>query len=333
VCWALALSPALGGFIAGIVMADAKYAPQVRSEIAPIRMGLLAIFFAYVGMLADARWMLDNLATVVGVVALLVVGKGLITFVAAKAARVPRGAAIMTAAALAQLGEFSFAVLTLGTTVGLVDAETFRLLVSASVLTLLLTPAVIAGTSTLIERRSLAAGEEIDVDEAMIEHAVAGHAIVVGVGPAGRAVSAALAGAQLHVTVVELNAKAEDANGGNDLPHGARVVFGDASRPEILLRASVQTARILVVTIPDPVAIRTIIAQARQLAPELPIVARGRYNRFVDEVRAAGADDVVDEENVTGTELAQVALRRLVLAGDLDRRRGDRRATSDPDPS
>ncbi len=327
VCWALALSPALGGFIAGIVMADAKYAPQVRSEIAPIRMGLLAIFFAYVGMLADAQWMLEHVPLVVGVVLLLVLGKGLITFVATSIARVPRVAAIMTAAALAQLGEFSFAVLTLGRTVGIVDEDSFRLLVSASVLTLLFTPGVIAGTSRLIQRRSLAAGEEIDVDDATVEHAISGHAIVIGVGPAGRAVAAALAGAQVHVTVVELNARAHEASESSELPHGARVVFGDASRPEILLRASVQTARILVVTIPDPVAIRTIIAQARQLAPDVPIVARGRYNRFVDELRDAGADDVVDEENVTGTELAQVALRRLVLSGEMERRRGDRRAS------
>ncbi|MCW2926858.1 MAG: hypothetical protein JWM86_826, partial [Thermoleophilia bacterium] len=65
---------------------------------------------------------------------------------------------------------------------------------------------------------------------------------------------------------------------------------------------------------------------ARQLAPDVPIVARGRYNMYVDEISEAGADDVVDEENVTGVELAQVALRRLVLAGQHERRRAERRA-------
>jgi CPA2 family monovalent cation:H+ antiporter-2 len=332
-CWALDLSPALGGFVAGIVMADAAYAAQVRSEIAPIRMGLMAIFFAYIGMLADAEWMLDNAGLVILVVVGLVIVKALLTFVAATAARVPRPAAIMTAAGLAQLGEFSFAVLTLGSLVGLVDADTFQLLVSVSLMSLLLTPVVIDGTSRFLHRRLLASGENVDVDEVDVEHAVSGHAIIVGVGPSGRAVAAALAGAGVPLVVVELNVRADTGDGDDSLPQGTRVVFGDAGRPEILLRANIQHARIVVVSIPDPVAIRTIISQARQLAPDVAIVARGRYNRFVGELAEAGADDVVDEENVTGSEMAEVALRRLVLAGEVDRRRGDRRERGTEGPS
>ncbi|MCB0878388.1 MAG: cation:proton antiporter [Thermoleophilia bacterium] len=329
-CWALDLSPALGGFIAGIVMADAAYAPQVRSEIAPIRMGLLAVFFAYVGMLADLDWMLDNLWAVVLALVGIIVGKAALAFVAATIARVPRPAAIMSAASLAQVGEFSFVVLTLGTSVGLVHPDTLQLLVSTSVLSLLLTPALIQTTSRMQHAHTLSRGEDLDVDDMPNEHAGGGQAIVVGVGPSGRSVAAALAGSGVPLVVVELNPRPDTGPGDDDgLPAGTRVVFGDAGRPEILARAGIAEARILVVTVPDPVAIRTIIQQSRQLAPDVPIVARGRYNRFVDEVRAAGADDVVDEENVTGRELAEVALRRLVLAGDVERRRSaDRRGSS-----
>jgi CPA2 family monovalent cation:H+ antiporter-2 len=329
-CWALDLSPALGGFIAGIVMADAPYAAQVRAEIAPIRMGLTAIFFAYVGMLADARWMFEHVGLVIAVVVPLMFGKGIITWAAATVARVPAVAAVMTAAALAQLGEFSFAVLNTGVGVDLISHDTFRLMVSISLVTLLLTPATITGASRIVHRRALADGSDVDLHSAdEREHAMGGHAIVVGVGPAGRAVTAALAGAVVPVTVIELNPRADTGSTDTDLPLGTRVVFGDAARAEILARANLGTARILVVTIPDPVAIRTIVAQSRQVAPNVPIVARGRYNRFVDEIEAAGADDVVDEERVTGTELASVALQRLALAGAVERRRGtggDRRA-------
>jgi CPA2 family monovalent cation:H+ antiporter-2 len=326
-CWALDLSPALGGFIAGLVMADAAYASQVRAEIAPIRMGLIAIFFAYVGMLADAGWMLHHVGLIVVVVLPVVVGKALLTWVAATLARVPAPAALMSAASLAQLGEFSFAVLTTGTAAHLVDAETFRLLVSVSLVTLLVTPWVIAGMSASMRRRSLAEGAGHTLVDEPVEQVVGGHAVVVGVGPAGRAVAEALAGSGVPVTVIELNPRAETGGTDEDLPTGTRVVFGDAARAEILGRANVATARILVVTIPDPVAIRTIVAQSRQLAPSVPIVARGRYNRFVEDIASAGADDVVDEENVTGLEMAEVALRRLVLAGEVERRsHGERRA-------
>ena len=326
-CWALDLSPALGGFVAGIVMADAPYASQVRSEIAPIRMGLIAIFFAYVGMLADAQWMVQHAWLVLLVVLPLILGKVAMTWIAARIARVPPASATMSAASLAQLGEFSFAVLTAGTAYRLVDEETFRLLVSVSLVTLLATPGVIALTSRLLQASTLHAGADIEFDDAVPEHVVGDHAIVVGVGPAGRAVALALAGADVQVTVVELNPN-PDADEDDDLPPGTRVVFGDAARPEILARANLGSARILVVTIPDPVAIRTIVAQATQLAPGVPIVARGRYHRYVTDIAAAGAADVVDEEHVTGRELADVALRRLVLAGTAERRRGERRGSS-----
>jgi CPA2 family monovalent cation:H+ antiporter-2 len=271
--------------------------------------------------------MLHHVGLIVVVVLPVVVGKALLTWVAATLARVPAPAALMSAASLAQLGEFSFAVLTTGTAAHLVDAETFRLLVSVSLVTLLVTPWVIAGMSAAMRRHSLAEGAGHTLVDEPVEQVVGGHAVVVGVGPAGRAVAEALAGSGVPVTVIELNPRAETGGTDEDLPTGTRVVFGDAARAEILGRANVATARILVVTIPDPVAIRTIVAQSRQLAPSVPIVARGRYNRFVEDIASAGADDVVDEENVTGLEMAEVALRRLVLAGEVERRSpGERRA-------
>ncbi|MEO6867052.1 MAG: cation:proton antiporter [Gaiellales bacterium] len=326
VCWALDLSPALGGFIAGIVMADAAYAAQVRSEIAPIRMGLIAIFFAYVGMLSDAGWMLENAGLIVLVVVPLILGKAIITFVAARVARVPSAPALMTGAGLGQLGEFSFAVLTAGIAVELVSAETFRLLVSVSFVTLLVTPALISVTSRYIERSRLADGAEIDI-EGDAGTTKTGHALVIGAGPAGRSVVQAVAAAQFPVTVIELNPRVSTNVG--DCPSAMRIVFGDAARPEILLRADVRSASIIVVTIPDPVAIRTIVAQASQLAPDVPVVARGRYNRFINEIIDAGADAVVDEETLTGRELAGVALRRLAAAGAIEPTRAERRRADD----
>lgn len=319
-CWALDLSPALGGFIAGIVMADAVYAPQVRSEIAPIRMGLVAVFFAYVGMIADARWLVTHLPLVLVAVLAIILGKAIIAWLSARIAGVPATAAILTAAALAQLGEFSFAVLTAGDMFGLVGEDTFRLLVSVSLVSLLVTPWLIAGTSRVVHSRSLASGVDVDVEDHDYESTTSGHAIVIGAGPSGRSVVDALAEARVPITIIELNPHATTGSADDDLPIGARVVFGDASRPEILQRAGITDTIIIVVTIPDPTAIRTIISQCTQLVPDVPIIARGRYNRFIADLESAGAAVVVDEENVTGRKLADVALTRLVQAGALERR-------------
>lgn len=320
VCWALELSPALGGFIAGIIMADAVYAQSVRADIAPIRMGLVAVFFAYVGMVADAEWLVKHLPLVLLTVVATVGGKALLGWASARIASVPSSAAIMTAVALAQLGEFSFAVLASGEAVGLLDSDAFRLIISVSVVSLIITPQLIQMTSTTLHKRSLAEGDGLDMDETPMEMATAPHAIVVGAGPAGRAVTDALSAARIPVTVIELNPRTETGAADDDLPLGTRVVFGDAARPEILQRAGISSAKIVVVTIPEPTATSTIIAQCRQLLPDLPIVARGRYNMYLDDLASAGATIVVDEESITGSSIADAALTQLAMKGDVDRR-------------
>jgi CPA2 family monovalent cation:H+ antiporter-2 len=322
-CWALDLSPALGGFIAGIIMADAVYAPFVRADIAPIRMGLVAVFFAYVGMVADVDWLIRHLPLVLLTVVAVVGGKAILGWVSARIARVPATAAIMTAIALAQLGEFSFAVLASGETVGLLDADVFRLIISVSVVSLIMTPQLIQVTSSTLQKRSLADGNGVDLDATPDETALAPHAIVIGAGPAGRAVADALAAAQVPVTVIELNPRTETGAADDDLPLGTRVVFGDASHLDTLQSAGIGAAKIVVVTIPDPTATSTIIAQCRQLLPDLPIVARGRYNMYLDDLVSAGATTVIDEESVTGTSIANAALTQLALTGDVDRRHHD----------
>jgi len=126
-------------------------------------------------------------------------------------------------------------------------------------------------------------------------------------------VAEAASGAGLPVTVIELNARANRPEGAAAAADPIASVVGDAARPEILVRAGIMTARMLVVTIPETASMRTIIRHARELAPGLHIVARGRYNLFVEDVRRAGADDVVDEESVTGRELAGIVLRHIAV--------------------
>lgn len=308
----LDLSPVLGGFLAGLVMAGAGYAPQVRSEVAPLRMGLVALFFAYVGLLADVGWMLDN-ALVIGLVTLGVIGgKALLTWGALRIARVPWRTALLASVALAQLGEFTFAILAAGRGTGVVDDATFQLLVSTSLVTILLTPPLISATERLLHRGALAAGDSHagPRDRRRRSTRPPRHVVVVGLGPVGRAAVEAVAGRGIPVVGIDLNARTLEED---DVAQGGllRVVFGDASRPEILASADIAHARLVAVTLPEPGIARTIIAQVRQLAPGVPIIARGRHNRFLDQLAAAGAERVVDEETVTGRELARAALLLL----------------------
>jgi CPA2 family monovalent cation:H+ antiporter-2 len=196
-----------------------------------------------------------------------------------------------------------------------------------------MTPWMLSGTSWALHRRALGAGAVIDPEQAhaaLPEHAIAQHAIVVGAGPAGQAVVQALADAGVPLVVIEFNRKSYSGTDGPTLPTGARIVFGDAARPEVLMRANVSHARIVVVTIPDPTSVQTIVAQVGQLAPRVPVVARGRYHRYVTNIASAGAAHVVDEEELTGHRLADAAIAQLAPVGAAERRHGERRST---DPS
>lgn len=321
-CEALDLSPALGGFIAGMLMADAPYAVQVRAEIATVRTGLVALFFAWVGMLANAGWVLAHFPKILAVAVLVIAGKALLAFVALRALRVAAFAAAIAAVALAQLGEFSLALLGVARAEGVLGADEFQLWVSVSLLTLLATPSLIAAASHSIHgRRPSVARPARRLAHAAhahrhLEHPhiperrlTDDHVVVVGYGPSGREVVDALVAAGVPTTVIELNPRLRELAGG-----AVRIVFGDASRPEVLERARAPHARLVVVTIPEPSSLRRMIMQISHVAPGVPIVARGRYHIYVDQIREAGATEIVDEETITGHELAAVALRALAEA-------------------
>ena len=313
-CAALDLSPALGGFVAGLVMSGATYAEQVRSEIAPIRMGLVAVFFAYVGMLADMGWLLDNLLLVAALVLGVGLGKAAIIFASLRVVRAPVLPSVIVAIGLGQLGEFSFAIMNLSINNDVVSEDVFQAVAATTVVTLLMTPAMFGAVTRWREWKMRRSGEEHAAQAAgAAEYDIceAGHVVLVGAGPAGRAVLDEVVLEGGEVAVIELNPGAQAARSGAIAP-GTRLVFGDATRPEILAQARVASARLLVVAVPDPATARTIIAQARRLAPTTPIVARGRYDLYADGLASAGADVVVNEERVTGRELAGAVRRWLV---------------------
>ncbi|HXI16417.1 MAG TPA: NAD(P)-binding protein, partial [Chloroflexota bacterium] len=131
-----------------------------------------------------------------------------------------------------------------------------------------------------------------------------GHAVVVGCGPAGKRVVDAMVEAGTPVVIIELNTRLLDAP-----QDRVRVVYGDATLPEILEKARVPHAKVVVVTVPEPATVRRVVQNVRTHAIDTRIVARARYHLYLDQIRDAGADEVIDEESETGEELAGAALR------------------------
>jgi CPA2 family monovalent cation:H+ antiporter-2 len=305
---AMGLSPTLGAFVAGVLLAESPFAEQIRADVGPLRAVFVTMFFASAGMLSDlphGRGLLLVLAAA-GVILLV---KSLVVGAVIRAFRQPHQVAFATGLALAQIGEFSFVLLRVGFDAGAVAAETFQVLLSASVVTLLVTPYMMAASSHLSEVLARRWDAAPYVASSAAEQGPAWdhkRVIVVGYGPAGRSVVESLQAAQVPLLVIDLNPRTVSENRAL-IP----IEIGDASRGDILQHHHLHWARAVVVTVPDPQTARLIIHQVKLAAPAVPVIARGRYHIHIARLEQAGADSVVDEEYETGKRLGAALLEAL----------------------
>lgn len=308
---ALGLSPAIGAFLAGMMLAESPFATQVRADVGALRTVLMMLFFGSVGMLGDVGWIVANIGLVLPFVAVVVVGKTLLTTVALRAFGVPVAAALAAGVSLAQIGEFSFVLadLALGT---LLDEATFQLVVSTTIVTFVVTPYLVAGAPRIAAWVLRWIGRPAGAPEPRGGDASEGHALVVGYGPTGQAVARALAARGLEVHVIDLNrtslAQARAI--------GYRTHVGDATYPEVLEHASVAGAVAIAVTLPDSRAAQAVVEQARALAPGARVFVRARYHVHGPALVRAGAHVVVDEEEQVGQALADAVVRGLAERRD-----------------
>jgi CPA2 family monovalent cation:H+ antiporter-2 len=303
------LSPAIGAFVAGILLAGSPYATVIRADIAPLRTVFVTLFFSSIGMLADPQWVVGHWAQVALLVAAIVVGKTVLTGGVVWLFRRSLGYALATGVCLAQAGEFAFVLAEVGLDAELISDDLFKLVVSATIVTLFLTPYLVAGAPRLAAAlggppargsRRTAESEEPDAD-------LGGRVVIVGFGPAGQRVAEGLMNEQMpRITVVELNPKSAAVA----QSYGLETHIGDATRVEVLERAHVDTARVVAVTLPDPTTSRQVIEQVRSLSPDTMIVVRARYHMHRWQLASAGAQVVTDEEDGVGAEIA-LQVRKL----------------------
>ncbi len=301
----LGISPTLGAFLAGMFLGESPLAPQMRADLIPYEALFITLFFTSIGMVVDIGWIWENLFLTISVLADVIIIKAAIAFVVVYIFRRSVSVASAAGLSLANIGEFAFVLGAIGLSKGNIDADTFQLLVSVAVASMILAPYLIAAASRFAAPLS-ARMETEAAASGMRGRPPADHILVVGYGPVGRRVVEALELIGSEVLVIDLNPHA--LTGGRFT--STAFLFGDARRKEILETAGIRKARALVVTIPDPQTSKLIIALARDLAPDLLIGARANYLLHVEDFIKLGADFVVDGETTTGEELS----RRLVIA-------------------
>jgi CPA2 family monovalent cation:H+ antiporter-2 len=315
----LGLSPALGAFFAGLVLGESPFATAIRGDIAPLRTLFVTLFFSSIGMLADPAWAVEHWALLATVVAAIVLGKAAITCAVVRLFRSTLGHAVAAGVCLAQVGEFSFVLAEVAREGELIDAHLFKLVVSATVATLFLTPYLVVAAPRLaamanrLSARGRKASLRLAASSADPVSGMTGHVIIVGFGPAGQRIAEALVDQYSPlIVVVELNPKSARVA----RTRGLNTYIGDATSLEVLEHLRVGNAHAVVVTVPDPAAARQVIAGVRSLSPETPVLARARYHIYRWDLTAAGAEVVIDEEDEVGRHLASAALRILLADKD-----------------
>ncbi len=313
----LGLSPVFGAFIAGMLLAASPFATQIRADVAPLRTLFVTLFFSSIGMLSNPAWILEHWAMVAATVAAIVFGKAAIVSAVAILFRSLPVHAIATGICLAQVGEFSFVLAEVARQGQLITGDLFELIVAATIVTLFLTPYLVAVSPNLAGRvgKLLAHGfqELRSLDETLPESdtKLSGHIVIVGFGPAGQRVAEELMEEHGSLVVVELNPR----SAAKAQTYGLRTYIGDATRTEVLEHLQLAGARAIAVTVPDPTAARQIIELIRSLSPATVIVARSRYHIYRSVLTFAGAYVVIDEEEEIGQRVA-LEMRKILQATD-----------------
>ena len=296
------LSPALGAFIAGMLLGSSPFATQIHADISSIRVLLLTLFFGAAGMVADPVWIFWNLGTVIGVSAALILGKTLVVWGILSFLGQPHQIGLATGLAVSQIGEFAFVLGTLGQESGVVTDETHLPIVSAAIVTLFVTPYLVTfgpRISTWILASLLRKGGGLPGSQPSPSPTVT-DVLVVGFGPAGRVAAQILIGRGLEVLVLDLNH--ESVKRAEEL--GFRGKVGDATQMDVLEHADVRSANLVIVTVPNRTTALTVLHHIGRLAPQAHVVVRSRHQRHSHEFEDAGAHAVIGDEEVVGKSLA-----------------------------
>jgi CPA2 family monovalent cation:H+ antiporter-2 len=315
------VSLALGAFFAGMILSESELSHRAAEESLPLRDAFAVLFFVSVGMLFNPSILITNPLPVLGTVFIILVGKSVIAFAIIVAFRRPIGTALTVAASLAQIGEFSFILATLGLDLGILPPEAQDLILAGAILSILLNPALIWAADRMrpmVEARfgkpeaepaiagrvepSLAEGAVVHVEPAEVEEevvhptALTGHTVLIGYGRVGSVVAAGLKEAKKPFVVVE------DAEGRINAARaaGLEVIVGNAAASKPLKLANIEGATTVIVAIPNAFEAGQAIDQCRKANPNVLIITRAHSDEEEHYLHQLGANVAIMGEREIG---------------------------------
>jgi monovalent cation:H+ antiporter-2, CPA2 family len=298
------------------VLSQSDYSHQALADVEPLRDVFAMLFFVSVGMLLDPAFLIQNAGTVALVVALVFAVKGLVFAGVVRAFGYGNIIPFAVGLGLFQVGEFSFVIARVGVEEGAISESSYSIVLSTAVITMSLTPFAMRLAPLLYGRWRERFPKEAMSTFNLPERGLGDHVVIAGYGRVGSFVARLLARLDQPFVVVDPNpGRADEAR-----DSGYPVVYGDAGAEPVLEAAGVRRARLVIVTVPDPVGARLVVERARSINPNVHVVARTTTVEQLEELGRLGVYEAVHPESEAGLELGRQALSHLgVPAGDIQR--------------
>ena len=304
----LGLSPALGAFLAGMLLGESNYRHQIEADIRPFRDILLGLFFVSIGMLIDLQLFASHGLEILGLTLALLAVKGVVVAVLVKLRGSDSETAWRSGLALAQGGEFCFALMAQMQQTHLLPEALGHLLLAATFCSMLVTPLMLRGAPALAARLHRKPNEEVQLEEIEAQSAsLSGHVLICGYGRVGQSIGRFLRREQqAFIALDDDPVRVQEATAGEHCVH-----YGDSRRGELLAAIGLDRARLLVIAVDKTDVAISVLKAARHLNTQVPILVRTRDDSLRDELRAAGATAVVPELLESSLMLASHALVML----------------------
>lgn len=318
------VSFALGAFFAGIIVSESDFSHEAATNALPLQDAFAVLFFVSVGMLFDPSILIRQPLHVLGVLTIVLVGKTLAAFGIVLLFRYPLHTALTISASLAQIGEFSFILAALGVSLGLLSADAQGLVVAAALLSITVNPflfkcvepldAWIRKRPRLAELLERPAGALAELPGSFDEPALRDHVVLIGFGRVGAPIGNELALQGVPYVAVEQSRERAEVLRARGLP----VIYGDASRPEVLADAHLERAKLVVVAAPDAFQARAILALVQSMHPGLEVVVRTHSDEERRFLESHGASRAFVGERELAVSLTRHALRKFGVRVDME---------------
>ncbi|HEY9771625.1 MAG TPA: cation:proton antiporter [Coleofasciculaceae cyanobacterium] len=309
----LGLSIEMGAFVAGLTISEIDYADHALAKMIPLRDTFACLFFASIGMLINPTTLWQNFGVIIGLVALVMIGKAAIVLPIIWQFGYSFKTSIISSLGLNQIGEFSFVLAVLGEQLGFINQDQYDLLIGTTAITLVLTPIGMRFSPEIAQRlaavpyianylRQRQQNKSIDVPATLCNHVV-----VAGYGRVGRIVVRVLRNHDYPVLVIENSEAAIRSLRREKIPY----IYGDADAELVLEKAYLNKAKAIAIALPDPSSSRILLQQAKNFAPGIDIVARSHSDREIDLLTKLGATEVVQPEFEAALEMGRQILDTL----------------------